>query len=409
MRKLTLEIDSMAHGGVAVGRDEDGRPVFVPYAISGERVRVNVLTQKKSYARAELIEVLEASPNRIRPRCPHFSDCGGCHFQHMDYESQLRAKADVVRDQLKRIGGLTEARVLPTLANPSPWAYRVDVSLSPTSGGDLGFWSPRKREVIPIDTCHIIHPSLLALWQDIELTLPGLRKLTLRMGKDGALLAALEVEGVEPPQLTVDFPVSVAIVLPDKRAASLIGDSYLVQLVKGREFRVSPGSFFQPSPAAVALLIDTVLNYAALTGAETVADIYCGVGTLTAFLSEKSRQIVGIDMNPDAIADAVVNLGDHDHVSLYQGRAEDILPLLDLAPDVVVVNPPAKGLSAAIFDWLSSRRPERIIYAGSDVAKVARDGKQLGRIGYELVELQPIDMAPQTFQVETVSLWKLAS
>ncbi len=404
MDELILEITGFAHGGSAIGRDGSGRPVFVPYTLPGERVRAAIRKQKKGYAVGDLLEVLTASGRRVEPRCAHFEVCSGCHFQHMAYDAQLAAKEEVVRDQMARIGGLKDITVRPTIANPSPWAYRSDVSLSPLPGGGLGYWSAREQRIIPIETCHIIHPLLLSLWQDIDMSLAGLRKATLRVGDDESLMVAIEVEGVEPPELQVDFPVSVAIVLPDRTAASLIGDNHLVQSVKEQVFRFAPGCFFQPSPAAAELLVDVVLGYAALSGGQAVLDAYCGVGMLTAFLAAESGEVVGIDSNPDAIADASVNLQERDNVSLYQGRVEDVLPLLAFSADVLVANPP-RGLSPAVFDWISANQVERIVTISSDVAAAAHDGRRLTELGYSLAEIQPIDLAPQTFHVETVSLW----
>jgi 23S rRNA (uracil1939-C5)-methyltransferase len=408
MRELTLTLTSMAHGGSAMGRDGEGRAIFVPFAIPGEEVRVQIASDKRTYARADLVEILQASPDRVEARCPHFALCGGCHFQHMRYDSQLRAKQDVVRDQLKRIGGLEQVDIRPILPNPSPWAYRIDVTLFPTPEGGLGFWSPGSRRVIPFDTCHIIHPALLQLWQDFELSLPELRKLTLRIGDDEALLAALEVNDVEPPEIQVDFPVSVSIVLPDGTSASLVGDNFLVQSVKGRDFRVSPGCYFPPCPAATSLLVDAVLSYAALSETKCVLELYSGVGMLTTFLADRAGGLIGIEPNPDAVADATYNLYHSERVTLYQGRVEEIVPLLPDTVDVVVASPSSGGLTPAAIHAVVAAAPERLVYVSTDVATLARDGKQLSRSGYDLVEIQPIDMCPQTFQIDTVSSWQRA-
>jgi 23S rRNA (uracil1939-C5)-methyltransferase len=403
---MIIEVNAIANGGLAMGRDKAGRPVFVPFAIPGEKLRVDVQVRKKNYTRAKLREVIDASPTRVEPRCPHFTVCGGCHFQHMTYDVQLQAKADVVRDQLKRIGGFKQVLVRPTLANPTPWAYRVDISLSRTPTGELGLWSPSLKQVIPIETCYIVHPQLLSLWQDVNLALPELRKLTLRVGDDEALLAAIEVEDVEPPELEVDFPVSVAIVLPNKTSASLIGDHFLIQNVKTRDFRVSAGCYFPPSPAAAELMVDTVLQYANLDGRQLLLDAYSGIGLLTSFLASEASQVIGIEVNPDAIADATVNLDDYDNVNLYQGRFEEITPMLDITPDVVILHPPANGLSPAAIEALAAKRAGRFVYVSSDIATLARDGKQLSQLGYQPVEVQPIDMTPQAYPVEIVSLWQ---
>ena len=406
MEELKLKLTDMAHGGTAVGHDENKRPIFVPFGIPGELVRVDVTQDKERFARAELKAVVRSSPSRVEPRCQHFGVCGGCHFQHMAYDSQLRAKQDVVRDQLKRIGGLKKVKVQPTLPNPQQWAYRLEMSFSPTADGGIGFWSPQLRQVMTIEHCEIMHPRLLEVWQDMDLALPGLRKLTLRVGADDEVLAAFEIDGVEPPDLEADFPVSVAIVLPDKTAASLIGNPYLTQQVRDREFRVSPGCYFPPSQSGAELLVDVVLAYANLTGDETVLDVYSGVGLLTTFLAAAAREVICVEVNGDAVADTAVNLDHTDNVSLYQGWAEEVLPALDIKPDLAVVNPTSDGLSSTVLNAILKMEPQRIVYVSSELSTLARDSKQMDRAGWQLVEVQPIDLRPQTYHVEVVALWQ---
>lgn len=402
---LTLKLTNMAHGGTAVGRDEQGRPIFVTYVIPGETARVRLTVAKERYGHGEPLEILQPSPDRVAPRCPHFGICGGCHLQHMTYERQLQAKQEVMVDQLRRIGSIKDANVRPTLSNPQPWSYANRVAFSPTPDGKLGFWSPQLHRVMDIDVCYLIHPDLLELFQDIDIDLPDLRKLTLRRGSDGAMLAAFEVEDVEPPSLEVDFPVSVAIVLPDNTAASLIGDPYLTYTVKGRDFRVSPGCDFPASLDAGEQIIDTVLRYAALGETDTVLELYGGVGLLTAFLAEAADAVATVEVNPDAIDDMAANLADTDNVTVLEGDVAEIVSALDVQADVMVVNPDGDGLPRAAIDSLKTLRPRRLVYVSSEVAILARDGKQLTRAGYRLAEVQPIDMWPQTYQIDSVSLW----
>ncbi|WP_420641751.1 class I SAM-dependent RNA methyltransferase [Candidatus Leptofilum sp.] len=406
MEKVTLDISDIAHGGSGIGRASRGRTIFVPLTIPGEKVRAQIVSQKNKYAQAALVQVLKASPERTEPHCQHFGACGGCHFQHMSYEAQLVSKEGVVRDQLARLGGFKQANVQPVLPNPERWGYQVEMVLSPVGNGRVGYWSPVQREVIPVEECPIARPELMALLQDVELDLPGLRKLSLRVGDDEALLAAIEVDGVEPPQLEADFPVSVAIVLPDKTAASLVGDLYSVQQINGRDFRVSPGVALTPSPAGMALVLQTVLRYAALTGEENVIELYSGAGTLTAFLAEQAAEIVAIERNPDAVADLTVNLDDLDNVNVFEGAVEAVLPLMPEGVELMVVHPDASGLSRKAVTAVTRAKPLKFIYVSSDVATLARDGRSLAKAGYKLVEVQPIDMQPQTFHIETVSLWE---
>jgi 23S rRNA (uracil1939-C5)-methyltransferase len=405
MEKVTLDITEMAHGGSGIGRASKGRTIFVPLTLPGEKVRAQIVSQKNKYGQAELVQVLQPSPERVTPRCQHFAVCGGCHFQHMSYGAQLTAKEAVVRDQLARLGGFKDANVQPVLANPEQWAYRVEMVLSPVGNGRLGFWSPVKREVIPIDECPVSRPELVALLQDVDLELPGLRKLSLRVGDDEALLAAIEVDGVEPPELEADFPISVAIVLPDKTAASLVGDFYSVQQVNGRDFRVSPGVDMSTSPAGMTLVVETMLRYAALSGEENVVELYSGAGTLTAFLAAQAAELVAVERNPDAVADLAVNLDDLDNVTVFEGEVEDVLPLMPEGVDLMVAHPWANGLSRRAVTAVTQAKPARFIYVSSDLATLARDGRALVKAGYQLVEVQPIDLQPQTFHIDTVSLW----
>ncbi len=407
MERLTIDLSELAHGGSAVGRGKRKRTVFVPGGIPGEKVRVEIHSEKNKYAYANLISVLKPSPDRVEPKCDYFMVCGGCHWQHMTYEAQLAAKQTITIDQMARIGNLKNAHVVPTLANVEPWAYRVEMNLSPTKNGRLGFWSPKQKEVIPIDACPITRPELLELLSDVDLQLDGLRKLTLRLGDDEAMLAAIEVDGVEAPELEMDFPVSVTIVLPDKTSASLVGDNFVVQAVKGRDFRISPGCYFAPNPAGMDLVVETVLRYAHLSGQETVLDLYSGVGILTSFLADKAQNVIAVEINPDGVADTAVNLATRENVSVYEGAVEDVLPQLNIEPDVIVLNPSNQGITREATELILEKRPSKIIYVSSDVATFARDGRKFSFSGYDLKEIQPIDMRPQTFHIDLVAVWEL--
>ncbi|HSH05083.1 MAG TPA: TRAM domain-containing protein [Anaerolineae bacterium] len=405
MSDLTIELTAMAHGGNALGRDKKGQVVFVPYGIPGERVRVRVPDSKRKFFHGELIGVEKRSAERVKPTCEHFGECGGCHFQHMAYDTQLAWKRKVVIDQLNRIGRIKQAKVLAVIPSPEQYGYQMELSLNRAENGRLGLWSPTQKQVMPINKCHIIDPGLQELFEDIDFDLPELRKLTLRRGSDGALLAALEVEGVEPPSLLTDFPISVTIVLPDGTAANLVGDNYFVQTINGHDFRISGGVFCHPNPGVIPHLIETVQAYAQLTGEERVLELYSGMGMLTAFLAPNAGEIIGVEYNEDAINDAVINLHDWDNVSLYASPVATAIPSLEMNPDVVVADAPLGGLDKAVIRQLQTWRPRRFVYVSSDVATFARDAGQLTKQGYSLREVQPLDMQPQHFQVQTVSLW----
>ena len=397
----------MANGGDALGRDENNRVIFVPYTIPGETARVRIAEDKGRFAHGRALEILEAAPERAEPRCPHFGVCGACHWQHIDYEAQLQYKGEIVRDQLERIGRLKGIDVRPTLPNPQPWSYGVEATFSPTPDGSaLGFWSPSLERVMPIEICYIIRPILVDLLHDIDFDFGDLRSVTLRVGDDEALLVALELENMEPPELSTDVPLSIAVVLPGGGTANLVGDNYVLQAVGGRDFRVSASSFFYPSPAMAALLVERVLKYADLTGSELVLEGYSGVGMLTTFLAQQAAEVIAIESAPAAIDDAEVNLEEADNIILYAATVEEVLPQLTVRPDLMIVDPPAGGLSRDVVEMIGAGQPARLIYVSSDVATLARDGRQLHEEGYRLVQVQPLDMMPQTFHVHTVSLWE---
>lgn len=410
MPELTLTLSGMAHGGMALGRDKGGRAIFVPFAIPGETVRVRVPDDKRGYARAELLEVIEPSPDRVLPRCPHFGVCGNCHFQHMNYDAELRAKEAAVLDQLTRVGGLKNPPLRPILPAPAPYDYRAATALFPAEGGGLGYWSPTEERVFRVAECPILQPALEAALPDLDVDLPGLRRLTLRLGDDDDLLAALEIEDVEPPELAVDFPVSVSIVLPDHTAATLIGDPWLVRTIAGRLFRFSPGVPYPANPTAAELMARAIVDLAGVAEGEVVLESPGGAGWLTAALAERAGTVIAVEPNPDAVADAAENLDAFDNVAIYQGTEEEVFPAQAAEVDVVILRPgvyrPERGLSPAAFALLERLRPRRRVIVAGEVGTLARDAKRLTKMGYRPLAFQPLDLWPRSFQTEVISLWR---
>lgn len=401
MNELTLKIDAMAHGGSAVGHDKRGKPVFVPFAIPGETVRVRIPEQTKGVTRATLVEVVKPAPSRTAPRCRHFGICGNCHFQHMTYEAQLTAKREVVVDQLQRVGGVRQPPVEPVLPNPDPYGGLRETELFPVEDGGLGYWSPVERRIFPVRECPILQPRLAEAIADLDVDLPGLRKLTLRMGEDEALLAALEVTDVEPPELAVDFPVSVTIVFPDNTAANLIGETYVIQAVGEQLLRVSAGVPFPPSRPAAELLVGAMRTAAGLSGGERVLEIPGGPGHYTAALAETAAEVVVVEPNSDAVADMVVNLDAFDNIAIYEGYEEEVLPALAMEPDLLLLHPdgpPTEGMWYAV----QAMRPPRLLLVG-EIGHVAQMCRDVGELGYRLEHVQPVDARPQGFWVDVVA------
>lgn len=403
---LEVRLDRLVYGGEAMGRLPDGRAVFVPYTLPGEVAHVRLVEQKRGYARAELIQVLDAAPERITARCAHFTSCGGCHYQHMPYEMQLATKETILRDQLQRIGGLEHPPVQPAVPSPQPWAYRNHLQFHLTDDARLGFHTPRSHQVIPIQECHLPEEPLQALWPRLELEpIPGLKEVDLRLGSGDDVLLILVGDDPEPPEFSVDIPLSAVYLGPGGQKV-LSGSAHTVVEVRGRAFQVAAQSFFQVNTPMAGALVEHILANLVLSDDDTLIDLYSGVGLFSAFLAPHVGRLIAVESSPSACDNFVVNLDDFDHVELYQAKAEDVLPILDAQPAVVLVDPPRAGLARPVLDGLLRLGPATLVYVSCDPATLARDAKRLTRGGYRLLQVTPFDLFPQTYHIESISFWE---
>jgi 23S rRNA (uracil1939-C5)-methyltransferase len=400
---MEITIEKIVHGGDAMGRAPDGRPVFIPFAAPGERIRVEMRESRKGFFRARLLEVLEPAPDRIAPRCRHFGECGGCQFQHLAYPSQVRAKESILREQLLRLGGILEAPIRPTIVSPNAWNYRNHVQGTP-AGKRLGFFRAGSQEVLPIDECHLPEPRLWELWNKLDWEPgPGLRQIGFRAGDDDEMIV-FEGEAGQIPEVVVESDVSAAWLDSQGEAFYLAGGPLRYEIL-GRAFTVSAGSFFQVNTAQIPAMVKTVMGMAEPTGNETALDIYCGTGLFSAFLAERAARVIGIEESASAAADFEINLDTYDTVELYAASAEAALEAITARVDVAVVDPPRSGLSAPAMRALLRAAPGRVVMVSCEMSTLARDARILTRAGYRLTDLAPIDMFPQTSHLETVSRW----
>jgi len=391
-----------------MGRDQ-GKVVFVPYCLPGETVTVEVETSKKGWARARLVEVVEPASDRVAPVCPHFGPaaCGGCQWQHIRYSAQLAHKTDVVRDQLARLGGLTDVIVRPTRAVGEPWGYRNHVQLHQSPDG-LGYVSADGQRVEPVNTCPIMQPLVAELFEELDIEIEGLERLSLRAGVNtDQQLVIFETSDDEPFELVVDRPVSCVLMLGDGTPVTLVGNDHLFERVAGHLYRVSAGSFFQVNTAGAEALIETVTGYLSPRPHETVLDLYCGVGLFSLALAEQVGQVIAAEVHPGAVADARINLESAglDNVHIVEGAVAKVLATLERPLQAAIVDPPRSGCGPDVVAGLSSLRPARLVYVACDPATLARDAKDLVAAGYRLVEVQPLDLFPQTYHIESVGLF----
>ncbi len=410
--RVRLELTDVAHGGEAIGR-LDGRVVFVPYGLPGEEVEVDLVEDKADYARGEIVTVLRASPDRVEPPCPYFvAGCGGCQWQHVRYDRQLEFKRQIVVDQLRRIGGFHQADdlVLPTIGMLDPWHYRNHARFSVGRRfGELCFTKQGTRKLLRIDHCWIMQPRINELLPQLQGRFPGFRahQIAIRIGANtGDLL----INPALPPAPEVPS-----------------GQTELFEELLGRRYRVASPAFFQvntrrePRPHPVeserlrelastdGLSMAEVLALVALDRLDAgpddvVVDAYCGVGTFTALMAPLVRSAIGIEESPAAIKNAEANAFDLPNVRFIAGKTEDVLPKLEERPNKALLDPARVGCERPVLDALIAARLERIVYVSCEPATLARDLAILRDGGYGLGSVQPVDMFPQTYHIESVSL-----
>jgi len=401
-----IDLTSFAYGGEALGRLPDGRAVFTPFTIPGEKARVEVVEDKRGFARARLVEVLQPAAQRIAPRCAHFGLCGGCHYQHLPYAAQLAAKTAILSDQLERLGGLKAPPIHAAMASPQEFQYRNYVQFHLTREGKLGYHQPRSERVFPIRECHLPEAALNEIWPQLEFeALAEVERIGLRLGVDDDIQIILESRDPLPPDLSVEeLPVSVVHLSP-AGAQVLAGSPDITLAVLGRLFRVSAGSFFQTNTAIAQAMVEHALALLPTERIEVALDVYSGVGLFSAFLAERVGRLAAVEVSPSATEDFSANLDEFDNVELYEAAAEIALPELDLRPDVAIVDPPREGIARQALDGLMRLSPARLIYVSCDPATLGRDARRLTAGGYTLEQVTLFDQFPQTYHIESISLW----
>ncbi len=439
---LTVERFGMDAEGVC-RTGAQGFCVFVPGALPSERILARIVKVEKRHAFARIEEIIESSPDRREPPCPVYKRCGGCVAQHMAYEATLAFKRAQVQDCLSRIGGLDIA-VPEVLGMADPWRYRNKGAYPVAGQADaprIGFYAPRTHEVIDAPGGCLIQRAeadaavaVVRRWITEhrvapydELTHSGIvRHILVRSTQAGQVMLVLVTRTADLPRqaelvaaLRREVPAIASIqqnindqrgnVILGKRMITLWGADTLEETLHGLTFRVSAQSFFQVNPVQTEALYALALDYAQLTGSETVIDAYCGAGTISLLLARHARKVIGIEVVPEAIADARHNarangIGNAEFLCAEAERALPELVLQGLAPDVVVVDPPRKGCDPALLDAVLAAKPARVVYVSCNPATLARDAAHLAAGGYTATKVQPVDMFCWAGGIETVLL-----
>ena len=438
---LTLEITGYTAEGMGVARWE-GRVVFIPGTILGERWEVQLLKVKTNVAWGRAVRLLVPSPERVELDCPLAGRCGGCQYRHMTYEEELRAKRQRVQDALTRVGGVS-LELPQVLGAENPLRYRNKVQFPVAQekrGLAVGYYRARSHDVLDVDDCLLQPETVTTLrrafkgWMERyrvpaydEGTCQGLiRHLYVRTNQAGEALCCVVANGTRLPHapelvqsLRQAVPTLAGLVLntntkdtnvilgPNYR--TIWGRDFLEERLCGMTFRLSVPSFFQINRAQTERLYAQALEFAGLTGQETVLDLYCGIGTISLALAQRAGQVIGAEIVPEAVQDAQANAARNQVPNARflcgdAGEAAFQLAAEGVRPQVICVDPPRKGLAPEVPEILASMAPELIVYVSCDPATLARDVKRFGELGYPAVKAQAVDLFPRTAHVETVVL-----
>ena len=440
--QVTIEIEDIGTDGAGIGK-ADGYTLFVKDAVIGDIIKAKVIKAKKTYGYARLMEIITPSKDRVEPVCPVARQCGGCQIQQMSYSAQLKYKQKLVRDNLARIGGITDCEVLPVIGMENPFNYRnkAQFPFGLDKNGNIvaGFYAGRTHDIIECEDCLLgveENKDILGIIKGFmrvhgirpydETTHKGLvRHALIRKGfHSGEIMVCLVINGKDIPakeQLVEELcqvkgmtSISYSInqektnVIMGKEIVNLYGPGYITDNIGNVTYQISPLSFYQVNPVQTEKLYGTALEYAGLTGNETVWDLYCGIGTISLFLAQNAKKVYGVEIVPQAIEDARRNaaLNNITNAEFFTGKAEEVLPEQyeknKVYADVIVVDPPRKGCDQVCLDTILKMAPKRVVYVSCDSSTLARDLRYLADGGYEVEKVRCCDMFGQSCHVETV-------
>lgn len=445
-KEYIFDIISQGYEGEGIAKIDNKYPIFIEGALKGEKVKVRIVKVNKNFAYGKLMEVLEASEERVNPPCAIYKRCGGCKLQHASYKAQLDFKWDRVKDCVSKIGKLDPSIVKYPLGMENPWRYRNKVQLPiGLINGEvkIGFFAPRSHDIIDMESCLIqdeIGDKVVKLTRewiekfnirpynvDGEYDEKGIvRHIMIRRGfTTNEVMVVLVTNGEKllHKEEFVDLMVknipgikSVIQNINSKKtnvilgleSKTLWGEDTISDYIGDFRFNISPLSFFQVNPIQTEVLYGKALEYANLTGNEEVFDAYCGTGTITLFLSQKAKKVYGVEIIPQAIDNAWINAKENkvDNVEFFVGESEVVIPDLinkGVKADVVVVDPPRKGCDKKLLDAITNIDAKKIVYVSCDPSTLGRDLQVLEENGYKTLEVQPVDMFPNTSHVENVA------
>lgn len=439
-----IKITDLGTQGEGIGKI-NGYTLFVKNTLPDEEVKTLVVKANKNYGYGKALEIINPSPHRINPPCSVAGKCGGCTIQHLDYETQLKLKQNKVKQNIMRIGGFNNIKVKPVIGMEEPYHYRNKAQYpvnSDKNGINIGFYSLGSHKIVNNDNCLIGSKVNSKILQTIKAFMENnnisayneetgkgfVRHILIREGfytgeimvclivnsnkfkyKKELLKALEEIENLK--SIVINYNTVKSNVIMGQKCETIWGQNYITDKIGDLIFKISPLSFFQVNPVQTYKLYSKALEFANLKGNEIVIDAYCGIGSISLFLAQKAKKVYGIEIVPDAIENAIENakLNNIKNAEFFAGKSEDIVPKLynekKIKADVMVVDPPRKGCDESLLRLMLNMKPERIVYVSCDSATLARDLKILCESGtYNIEKIQPVDMFPHSYHVETVCL-----
>jgi 23S rRNA (uracil1939-C5)-methyltransferase len=422
---LSLTIEKLVDRGWGMGRVE-GRVVFVPGVCAGELVTARVTALRKGYAEAQVETILQPASDRVHPPCPVVEACGGCQWQHIAYPVQVQSKMEILREDLKRLGGLADPPILPVVAASDPFGYRTRLQLKVDLTGEgplIGFFGAKSHRIVPVASCLIASPALneiiARLWEILrepEMRLVSLTEIHLHTALGKGEIQLRYMAGIEPQDRAERLMARMEAVHPAVKSQVFYGGKYdrwvwrrdyLIEKYGDLAYRISDKAFAQINYEQNVTLMETVRTFAGLTGKEKVLELYCGIGNLGLILGREAKSVLGYDVNRFAIADAT-----HNAKTMRLSRCRFTSRPVHLAVndinsrketyDVVIVDPPREGIDRETLKGLARLRSPKIVLVSCNPSTLARDLRSLSENGYQVQRIQPIDLFPQTYHLEAV-------